>query len=169
MWHPHLPDGHDLFLQPGEFAFAHGGARIRTLLGSCVSFTAWHPKRRLGAMVHFLLPSHPITGGRRSPARFDGRYGDEAVRWFEHEARARHTDPAHYEFKVFGGADTFHGGIRTQIGRKNVEQLLGLLNGVGHAIRAQHVGGSGHRTIVFDVASGDVWMKHVPLTEEHAA
>lgn len=169
MTHLHILGDDDVFLQPGEFAFARAGARIRTLLGSCVSFTAWHPKRRLGAMCHFLLPSHPLPGGRRSAARFDGRYGDEAMRWFRHEAHQRKTDPSHYEFKVFGGADTFQGDVRTRIGSKNVEQVLALLSAAGHAVKARHVGGSGHRTLVFDVASGDVWMKHVPISTEAAA
>jgi chemotaxis protein CheD len=31
------------------------------------------------------------------------------------------------------------------------------------AVVAEHVGGAGHRQIIFDIATGDVWVKHVPL------
>jgi hypothetical protein len=48
---------------------------LRTLLGSCVAITLWHPTRRIGGMCHFLLPERK----RRTNEPPDGRYGDEAV------------------------------------------------------------------------------------------
>ena len=45
----------DVFLMPGEHFVGDARHRIRTLLGSCVSITLWHPQRRVGAMSHFLL------------------------------------------------------------------------------------------------------------------
>ena len=48
----------EIFLEPGEFQFTTDpDVRLRTLLGSCVALTMWHPKCRYGAMCHFLLPS----------------------------------------------------------------------------------------------------------------
>ncbi|MBL8511280.1 MAG: chemotaxis protein CheD, partial [Betaproteobacteria bacterium] len=47
----------DIFLQPGEFYFGDADTRIRTLLGSCVSITMWHPTRRIGGMCHYMLPT----------------------------------------------------------------------------------------------------------------
>jgi chemotaxis protein CheD len=33
---------------------------IRTVLGSCVSITLWHPVKRVGGMCHFLLPTRGV-------------------------------------------------------------------------------------------------------------
>jgi chemotaxis protein CheD len=71
----------DIFLQPGEFFVAQGSCKIRTLLGSCVAITLWHPRKRIGAMSHFLL----ATRGQRPVIELDGRYGDEAMLLMLHE------------------------------------------------------------------------------------
>ena len=40
----------EIFLQPGDFYFGGADTRIRTILGSCVSITMWHPTRLIGGM-----------------------------------------------------------------------------------------------------------------------
>ena len=66
----------DIFLQPGEFFVADADYQVRTMLGSCVSITLWHPFKRVGAMSHFLLPTRGAS--ERAP-ELDARYGDEAL------------------------------------------------------------------------------------------
>ncbi len=149
----------DIFLQPGEFYFGDHETRIRTLLGSCVAITMWHPARRIGGMCHYLLPSR----GADITSDIDGRYGDEALMLFLREIARNESDPKDYQVKVFGGGDMFSGLSKSssiQVGQRNVVQALGLLAGLGFEIHAQHVGGAGHRNIFFDVWSGDVWMKY---------
>ena len=43
-----LPDLIDIFLQPGEYFVGDADYQIRTMLGSCVSMTLWHPGKRIG-------------------------------------------------------------------------------------------------------------------------
>ena len=67
----------DVFLQPGEHFVGDANYRIRTLLGSCVSITLWHPVRKIGAMSHFLLSSRtPVDEISRE---LDGRYAEESL------------------------------------------------------------------------------------------
>jgi chemotaxis protein CheD len=154
-------DPRNLFLHPGDVCFGDAGTRMRTILGSCVSFTAWHPARRIGAMTHFLLPTR--RGNLGGP--LDGRYCDDAVLWFLEQAEARRTRLGDYEIKVFGGGDMFSRGAApgpTGIGQLNVEQVLRRMRELGQPVVARHVGGAGHRSIVFDIATGNVWVKHAP-------
>jgi len=158
----------EVFLQPGEFHFATDpDTRIRTLLGSCVAMTMWHPRRRFGAMCHYLLPSR---GARRGPT-LDGRFGDEAYLMFLNEAVRHHTDPSEYEIKLFGGGDMFPTvRNRPAIGRQNVAAGMELLKLHGQPIKARHVGGKGHRVVMLDVWDGGVWVKHqIPTATEPAA
>lgn len=144
---------------PGEVYFGSGPGPVRTLLGSCVAITMWHPQRRLGGMCHFLVPERR---GRRCDA-LDGRYGKEAILLLLRHAVAADTHPGHYRFKVFGGGHMFPGAAGTgpkDVGALNVECALQVLNGIGHEVAACHVGDSGHRTVVFDPSSGDVWLQH---------
>lgn len=92
-----------IVLMPGDFGFGDRHTRMRTLLGSCVAVTLWHPQQRVGGMCHFVLPS------RRSGVSqvLDGRYGDEAMELFLRELRARCTRPQEYQVKLFGAANMF--------------------------------------------------------------
>ena len=154
----------DIFLQPGEYFVGDAGCRIRTLLGSCVSVTLWHPRLRVGAMSHFLLASRGAT----RKFELDGRYGEEAMSLMLRELVRADVEPKQCEAKIFGGGDMFPGTGRTDalsIGRKNGETARRLLRGFGFRIVSESLYGAGHRQIIFDVASGDVWARQVKPSE----
>ncbi|MCK6385157.1 MAG: chemotaxis protein CheD [Rhodocyclaceae bacterium] len=158
---PINPAAIDIFLQPGEVYFGDRGTRIRTVLGSCVSITFWHPRLLLGGMCHIMLP------GRigKAPDEPDGRYADEAVSLLVDEMRAAGTQPRDYQAKLFGGGRMFDfadGNAALDIGGRNVEAARRLLRRHGLDPVREHLAGVGHRSLVFDVASGDVWVKHMP-------
>lgn len=153
----------EVFLQPGGFYFGGRDTRIRTLLGSCVSITLWHPGRRIGGMCHYLLPRR--VGCRLGP--LDGRYAEEALDLFLQEVRTRKTHPSEYQVKLFGGGNMFPclvTGEGAAIAAKNIEVGRRLLLRYGFELHAEDAGGAGHRQVVFELWSGHVWMKRTPLS-----
>lgn len=165
----------DVFLHPGDFWFGDRDTRIRTLLGSCVSIVMWHPGKLLGGMCHYLMPSRPPhrraaadgePRGASHPAdpALDGRYADDAMEMFLHEIRQAGTRPEEYVVKIFGGGRQFRHGTpaaNNGLPDRNVEAGLELLEAHRLNVRAKHLGGKGHRQVLFEVWSGDVWMRHV--------
>lgn len=150
----------DIFLAPGEFFFGDQDTRIRTVLGSCVAVTLWHPLRLIGGMCHYMLPTRGLKRGSEP----DGRYGDEAIQLFLDQMKRHGTRPSEYEAKLFGGGNMFPGAHRQQtldVGRRNIELGLQLLEQHRFRLKARHMAGVGHRNVVFEVWSGDVWLKHV--------
>lgn len=151
----------EIFLQPGEFYFGDENTRIRTLLGSCVAITMWHPQRRIGGMCHYMLPSRsrprPPRGGP------DGRYADEALQLFLRELEATDSRPGEYEVKLFGGGDMFpthkKRGNCVDVPCRNVAAGRLLVRERGFRVTAEDLGGLGHRQIIFDVWSGHVWVR----------
>ena len=151
--------GIDVFLQPGDLYFGDEDTKIRTVLGSCVSLTFWHPALRIGGMSHCLLPSR---GKGSASGVLDGRYVDEALPWLTREIVAHGTRPGEYEIKLFGGADMFpRSNLATDmgIGRKNVGHAVSILERMGMTITTKDVGGTVSRSLIFDLASGDVWVR----------
>jgi chemotaxis protein CheD len=149
----------DIFLAPGDFFFGDEDTRIRTVLGSCVAITIWHPRLRIGGMCHYMLP----TRGFKRGGEPDGRYGDEALDMFLSEVRRARTVPSEYEVKLFGGGNMFPHRKRDasmDVGRRNIEVALQLLESHRFHLKARHLAGTGHRNVVFEVWSGDVWMRH---------
>ncbi|MBS1209111.1 MAG: chemotaxis protein CheD [Proteobacteria bacterium] len=155
--HPHRVE---VFLQPGEFYVGDATHRIRTLLGSCVSITIWHPRLRVGAMSHFLLP----TRGRTKASPPDGRYGDEAL-WLMLQALAmRGVRQTECQAKIFGGGNMFphHAPLdQTNVGTKNGLTARLLLTACGIPVVSESLFGVGHRNIIFDISNGHVWSRQI--------
>jgi len=160
----------DIFLQPGEVYFGDSETRIRTLLGSCVAVTWWHPRLKVGAMCHFLVP-HRARSKPRLDDVLDGRYGDEAFAQVMHYIQAAGTLPADYQVKMFGGGQLLANDThRLQpVGERNIEFAKSWLAANGFRLSREHLAGVGHRHIVFDVANGDVWVRFQPQVMTEAA
>lgn len=154
-----------VFLHPGELWFGGGDVRVRTLLGSCVAVTLWHPQARIGGMCHYMTPSRPSGSAR---AELNGRYADEALLMLLDGAAAAGTSPADYQVKMFGGGTQFAvpSGSAVDVAAWNVEAGLTLLQQHGLRLTAMHLGGTGHRQVILDIDRGDVWMRHVDPSEE---
>jgi chemotaxis protein CheD len=155
----HASQLRDVYLQPGDYHFGDRHTQIRTLLGSCVAITMWHPLLRIGGMCHFMLPARAKGEG----GVLDGRFADEALALFMQDIRRAGTRPEEYEVKLFGGGNMFPGQIpgRTRhIGAQNGETAKRLIREHGFSCRVENLGGVGHRNLRFDVQSGDVWMRH---------
>ncbi len=145
----------EVYLHPGEWHFGDEDTRIKTLLGSCVSFTLWHPERKIGGMCHYMLPSREA---KPADGTLDGRYADEAMALLMREIEKEGTRPRDYIAKVFGGGSMLD--MRgVNISERNVEMARKLIKHHGFRVEGECLGGVGHRNVVFDLWSGEVWLK----------
>ncbi len=153
-----------VILAPGDYFIGDERYRVRTLLGSCVSITLWHPQRRIGAMSHYLLAQRPERPERSQGGALglDARYGTEAMRLMIHGLMRRGLQPEDCEAKVFGGAHMFpaqEGRWPEHVGQRNGNTAVSLLREWGIALVASCLFGYGHRTVIFDIATGEVWAR----------
>lgn len=167
----------DIFLQPGDFYFGGRDTRIRTTLGSCVSITMWHPKLHIGGMCHYMLASTP----NRCSDKLDGKYGEDAIGMFFREAVRYNTAPDEYEYKIFGGGNMFPGSNGASpcaaspseqdiqncrnVSCRNSNIGRALLKKYGLNVVAEHLGGIGHRNVIFEIWSGHVWVRQLPVLD----
>ena len=171
-----LPQAHamDIFLQPGEFYFGDHFTRIRTILGSasrspcgtrvaasaacaitCCPVAA--PRRGSGSTVvmpmrrcnYFCTKSAPPAHGRTSTksncsaaAICSGPRGRKRKR--------RKKTPG-------GDADC------RDVPCRNRQIAYQLIQRYGFTLTAEHLGGSGHRQLMFDIASGHAWVRQNPI------
>jgi chemotaxis protein CheD len=152
------PDGPEIFLNPGDYAFGSAPMRMRTLLGSCVAVTFWHPGRRVGAMCHYLLPSRS-TAPAHDP---DGKYAEEVIPLIHNHFAEMGLAPAAFQVKMFGGSSMFPGLTLAEngnIGTKNIQVGLAILAAAGFNILNYDLAGGANRTVVFDLESGEVWVR----------
>jgi len=149
--------GEQVFLLPGQWYFGATGATVKTLLGSCVAVTLWHPHRHLGGMCHFLLPSRVRT----PDGSLDGRFGDEAIELLVREIKKTGTKTQDYEVHLYGGADTMpdQAKVKFNIGERNVERAWELIDKYGLQLQCVDVGGSEPRNVTIDLSNGQVVLK----------
>ena len=177
-----MPDT-DVYLNSGDFEFAEGRVRLRTVLGSCVAVTAWHPGRRLGGMCHFLLP---LRGRAADKDHGVAMYAEQAVGLFEREFLNRGTVKEDYVIKMFGGGSMFprQSALRgctescrdgsaevrcRDVPCSNITLGRALFERQGFRIVGGDVGGIGSRQLIFEVWSGDVWVRKGPAALDKEA
>lgn len=157
-----MPDSREVFLNPGEWFFGAGSIRLRTVLGSCVALVFWHPRHLLGGMCHYLLPQRAVA----KPCVLDGRYGNEALELLLARIHASKVRPAEFRINVYGGGDMFPGLARADnhyVGQRNVEQARRLLDLHQLPCHNFHVEGVGYRTVVLDLATGNIELNYLAL------
>jgi chemotaxis protein CheD len=149
--------GQNLVLMPGQMHVGQHVSSVRTLLGSCVAITLWHPARRIGGMCHFLLPSRT----RRAGEPTDGRYGDEAVEAMVATLKTLRTAPEECVAHLYGGADTMSGvsAAKFNIGERNIEQGWTLIDKYGFQLDGVDVGEDIPRMVSLSLGNGSVAMR----------
>mgnify|MGYP006284498105 FL=1 len=125
-------------------------------LGSCLGVAIYDPEARVGGVLHAMLPSaeHDPDKARTQPARFV----DSGVIALFKNAYRLGAVKERIIVKVAGGAcvtgdersDTF------QIGKRNLIALKRLLWKNGVLLKGKDVGGKVSRTLILDMASGQV-------------
>jgi chemotaxis protein CheD len=156
-WEVQARSGESVMLMPGQMHFGAEASSVRTLLGSCVAVTLWHPGKRIGGMCHFLLPARTRRGGEA----LEGKYGDEALEAMVARLRLARTDPGDYEAHLYGGADTMPetSGVKFNIGERNIEQGWTLIDRYGFQLQGVDVGEDVPRTVTLNCADGSVEMR----------
>lgn len=121
-------------------------------LGSCIAVIVHDAKRRLGGMIHFMLPSSSMSPekAREKPAMF----GDTGVPLLFESMYALGTSKKDLTVKVVGGAKICDDHGVFDIGRRNHLIVRQMFWKVGVVIAAEEVGGDGSRTARLEVATG---------------
>lgn len=144
----------DIFLLPGDYFVGDGQHRVRTVVGSCVAVTLWHPRRRIGAMAHFLLPGYQR---RRAGGGAPAIYGADAVPLLVKGLERLRVPVRECQAKVFGGGAMFGELMKSSdVGRQNGDCARDLLRQHGIALVSESLYGAGHRQVIFNVRSGEV-------------
>ena len=134
-------------------------------LGSCLGITFWDPLKKIGAMVHPMLPDFNKARVQSNPSRFVNSAIMHALEEMEKKGCFR----TRIVVKMFGGAHMFSF-INTDsvlnVGQKNIEMATATLKELNLKISGQEVGGTFGRTIYLKLDDGKVLVKTVSWGEK---
>ncbi len=145
---PFASDVPEVFLNPGELAYASGPCVIRTILGSCVAVALWDRKLRHGAMCHYLLARAP------EGASF-AKYGDVAIPTLLKKFRTSGSDFADLEATIAGGSLCFDSDTVFFVGDNNIAVAEEILARFGVRVVRRETGGERGRRVRLDCREKD--------------
>ena len=148
--------GSTYFLYPGQVRASQGEGTITTILGTCVAVCLWDGQARVGGVNHYLLAKAP-AGESSSP-----RFGLAAIPLLLEEMLSLGACKPQLVAKVFGGMSSQMRGIGTSdIGATNVALAQETLEALRIPLLTCDVGGARGRKLVFDIATGNAWVKQL--------
>ena len=123
-------------------------------LGSCLGIAIYDPIRKVGGLLHVMLPDSTIDPAKaeRSPCMFI----DSGVPRLFHAVYALGGEKSRMVIKVAGGSQFMDDAKIFNIGRRNVEALQALVARNGVSIHKQDTGGRASRTMRLDLPTGSV-------------
>lgn len=139
------------------------GVLITYALGSCIGISFYDPMIKLGALLHIMLPSRN--------EKSDGNIFKTADSGIKETLRKLYAFGARRErlvCKIAGGAKMFEmkniGGLGA-IGERNTQMVKSVLAQEGIRISGEDTGSNYARTMLIDVATGQVKIRTVGKSE----
>lgn len=151
-----------VYLKPGELIFAKNPTLVTTVLGSCISITMINHKLKIGAIIHAMLPYYKNSGDAKNK-KDPFNYVDRSIEFILSEFEKNGVKIKDIEAKLFGGANMFAGSNQKNgtIGYQNSKVAIEIMKQSGIEPVKIDVGGTQSRKIIFNTASGEVWLKRI--------
>jgi chemotaxis protein CheD len=122
-----------------------GGELVTYALGSCIAVSAWDPARRIGGLLHFMLPDSGLDKGRadQNPCMF----ADTGIPKLLDTLARQGADRRRLVIMLTGGAQVLDPQRIFDIGRRNHLAARKILWKLGAMVTAEEVGGGVSRTV----------------------
>ncbi len=128
----------------GEYCV--GGSVMMSIgLGSCVGLVLHDENKKIGGLVHIMLPKAP-----GKPLGREGKYADTAIELLLRELSNKGCSPSTLKAKIAGGASmfpNFSGNLN--IGDRNVQTIKEILKSKGIPLIREETGGTVGRTVTY--------------------
>lgn len=131
-----------------------GTVLVTYALGSCIAVMVHDPIRKVGGMIHYMLPTSTSSPekAREKPAMF----ADTGIPLLFESMYAHGSTKRDLVVKVAGGSKLYDDNGTFDIGKRNYTMLRKMFWRVGVVIAAEDVGGARSRTVRLDVGTGVV-------------
>lgn len=127
-------------------------------LGSCVGVALYDPEARIAGLLHVLLPNS-LQNIHEEKVVF--MFADTGIEQMIREMMMIGAVPQRLTAKIAGGANMLNSTAVLDIGRKNTQAVLALLERFRIPVRGSSVGGTIGRSMLIDIATGRVTVRYL--------
>jgi chemotaxis protein CheD len=126
-------------------------------LGSCLGITVYDPIKKVGGLLHIMLPDSKIDPVKATSAPF--MFVDTGVPRLFQSVYNLGAERSRLTVKVAGGTQSLDEKGVFNIGERNHLALTELLTRNGYTIHGQDVGGFSSRTLRMNLSTGKVTIR----------
>lgn len=158
------PPQQSIYLMVGDLYFGNQADEVKTLLGSCVAITLWHPKLFVGGMCHIALPESRDD----KHSALNTRFADGAINRFISYISEIDTQPKEYVVNLYGGGQMFNNRDKdnyNDVGAKNIANTKRLLAHYRFNISKEDLSGPYYRHVCLNLRNGHVELRKTPVSE----
>lgn len=140
------------------------GTLITYALGSCIGISFYDPMIKLGALLHIMLPEKTNTSDSNIL-----KYADTGIRETIRKMLMFGGSKNRIVCKIAGGAKMFEMGGSSglgNIGERNIMKVKQVLKAEGLRITGEDTGANYARTMLLDVATGQVTIRTASRQEK---
>jgi len=127
-------------------------------LGSCLGITVYDPAKKVGGLLHVMLPDSKIDPVKAISTPY--MFVDTGVPRLFQAVYNLGAERSRLVVKVAGGTQSLDEKGIFNIGERNQRALTSLLAHNAYAIHGQDVGGVSSRTLRLDLATGELAIKN---------
>ncbi|MCK4225531.1 chemotaxis protein CheD [candidate division WOR-3 bacterium] len=142
-----------ILVKTGQYKVANNSHTLITHgLGSCVALTLYDEEKKIGGMLHYILPENPNNMKK-------AKYADTGIELMLKKMKEGGANSSRLKAKLAGGAVMFGSllkDVENSIGNRNVRMAREILNGFGITITGEDVGGDYGRSVTFSLSTGMV-------------
>ena len=143
------------FVKIAEMKVIQEPGILKTVVGSCIALCIWDKVKKIGGMVHIMMPR-----SKNGAPISKGKYADTAVHALYDEMVNRDCKKHHLVASIIGGASVFGNQLavngKKTIGTQNFETAKEMIQQYQIPIQTVEVGGTFGRRVVFDCALGNI-------------
>lgn len=135
-------------------------------LGSCIGISLYDPQRKIGGLLHIMLPDSTQARFSDNPAKF----ADTGIPLMINDVIALGASRSRLVAKIAGGAQMFAFSNATDImrvGTRNAETCKQILKKNGIKVIAEDTGGNYGRTVSIDLSTGSYKVKTIDRGEKN--
>lgn len=135
-------------------------------LGSCIGIALYDNVKRIGGLVHIMLPESTKFNNVLNPLKF----ADLALPLLIDEMKKHNASISNMSAKIAGGASMFNFSdkrLMLDIGNRNSIAVKETLKSFLIPITGEDVGGNKGRTMILDSSTGNVIIKTVGMEIKH--
>jgi len=132
-------------------------------LGSCIALVAYEPLRKVGGILHMMLPDSAISPAKA--AAHPAMFADTGLPQFFSLLATFQAQAPRLRLLMAGGANVILGHDPFCIGERNARATVDFLARHGYPVQHAEVGGTVNRTLHLTLATGMVTIK-TPAAEE---